>query len=66
MAPFIRIVLRYIVGALMVHGYLSDSNANFILHDPDVVISLEIILGMVIGTLTELGYVFAKKRGWRT
>lgn len=66
MGPFIRIALRYIVGALVLHGWLNDNDADFILHDPDVVISIEIVTGLIIAAATEAGYVFAKRMGWRT
>lgn len=66
MAPFIRIALRYIVGILLAHGYISDSEYDIILHDHDLVLSIEIIVGLLIASLTEIGYLLAKKWGWRT
>lgn len=56
-APIVRIVLRYGVGAVVgmeIGGMLAG--------DPDVVM----LLAAGVGAATEAAYVFAKKKGWTT
>jgi hypothetical protein len=56
-APVIRIVLRYGVGAVVgmeIGGMLAG--------DPDIVM----LLAAGVGAATEAAYVFAKRRGWTT
>jgi hypothetical protein len=56
-APVIRIILRYGVGAVVgmeIGGMLAG--------DPDVVM----LLAAGVGAATEAVYVFAKKKGWTT
>jgi len=56
-APVIRIVLRYCVGAVVgmeIGGMLAG--------DPDIVM----LLAAGVGAATEAAYVFAKRRGWTT
>ena len=56
-APVIRIVLRYGVGAVIgmeIGGMLAG--------DPDIVM----LLAAGVGAATEAAYVFAKRRGWTT
>jgi len=56
-APVIRIVLRYGVGAVVgmeIGGMLAG--------DPDIVM----LLAAGVGAATEAAYVFAKKKGWTT
>ena len=61
MGPFIRICLRYGVGAVI--GYrIGDQLAS----DPDVVAVATAGAAAVVGALTEGFYALAKKWGWRT
>ena len=56
-APVIRIVLRYGVGAVIgmeIGGMLAG--------DPDIVM----LMAAGVGAATEAAYVFAKRRGWTT
>ena len=56
-APVIRIVLRYGVGAVVgmeIGGMLAG--------DPDIVM----LLAAGVGAATETAYAFAKRRGWTT
>ena len=56
-APVIRIVLRYGVGAVVcmeIGGLLAG--------DPDIVM----LLAAGVGAATETAYAFAKRRGWTT
>lgn len=52
-----RIVLRYVVGALLAG---SITVGDKLAMDPDVVMAV----AAVIGIATEAFYAFAKKRGW--
>ena len=56
-APIARIVLRYIVGAL-----IGMDTGNILAADPDIV--TYVALG--IGLLVEFAYGFAKRKGWAT
>jgi hypothetical protein len=53
--PIARIVLRYIVGAL-----IGMDAGNVLAADPDIV--TYVALG--IGLLVEVAYGFAKRKGW--
>lgn len=66
MGAFIRIVMRYGIGILLAHGYITDHDYNFIINDPDLVVSVEIIIGFILACLTETAYLLAKRLGWRT
>ena len=57
LAPLARIVLRYIVGAVV-----GMETGSILAGDPDVV--LYVALGL--GLLVEVVYGFAKRRGWAT
>lgn len=56
-APVARIVLRYLVGAV-----IGAAQADALVGDPDVVTA--VALG--IGAAVEAAYAFAKRRGWAT
>lgn len=57
-----RIALRYIAAAIVTAGYLSPEFADQIGTDPDLVMAL----GTVIGLLTEAAYGIAKAKGSKT
>lgn len=61
MGPFIRIILRYGVGAVI--GY---EVGNQLATDPDVVAVATVAAASLAGAVTEYFYVIAKKLGWRT
>lgn len=61
MGPFIRIVLRYGVGAVI--GYqVGEQLAS----DPDVVAIATAGAAAAVGAITEGFYALAKRLGWRT
>ena len=53
-----RIVLRYLSGALVSYGVLSQGTDLSL--DPDLVLAL----GVTLGAVAEAAYAIAKKRGW--
>lgn len=57
-----RIALRYLVGALVMWGILSEDSADVLVTDPDLII----LAGAAIGAATEGFYAYAKRRGWAT
>ncbi len=59
MGPFVRIILRYGVGAVI--GYqIGDQLSS----DPDVVTVATIAVTALVGTVTEGAYFLARKFGW--
>ena len=54
-APIARIVLRYIVGAL-----IGMDTGNILAADPDIVTYVALGIGVVV----EAAYGFAKRKGW--
>lgn len=61
MGPFIRIILRYGVGAII--GYEVGTQ---LASDPDVVAVATVAAASIAGVVTEYFYIIAKKMGWRT
>lgn len=61
-AVIVRILLRYLSGALVSYGFIPHEVGADLAMDPDVAL----VLGGIIGAITEAGYAFAKKRGWAT
>lgn len=57
LAPLIRIILRYGVGAVF-----GMELGNLLAGDPDVVL----LLATGVGVATEVVYAYAKKKGWTT
>ena len=55
--PLARIVLRYIVGAI-----IGVEAADALSGDPDVVF----FVALVVGALIEAVYAIAKRKGWAT
>jgi len=55
--PIARIVLRYVVGAV-----IGAAQGGMLASDPDLVT----IVAAGIGGLVEVAYVIAKRRGWAT
>ena len=61
MGPYVRIILRYAVGAVI--GYqIGEQLAS----DPDVVAVATAGAAAVVGVVTEGAYALAKRLGWRT
>lgn len=61
MGPFVRIILRYGVGALI--GY---EVGNQLAADPDVIAVSTVAATALVGLVTEGFYLIAKRFGWRT
>lgn len=61
-----RILLRYIAGALVAKGVLSDDLGASLSGDADILSAVSLGLGAVIGAATEVGYWLAKRFGWST
>jgi hypothetical protein len=61
MGPFVRIALRYGVGAII--GY---EVGNQLASDPDVVAVATAGAAAAVGFATEGFYLLAKRLGWRT
>lgn len=66
MSVYIRILLRYAVGALVIKGVLSADLGDLIAGDPNIVAFVEIAVGAVVAAIVERYYVLAKKHGWPT
>lgn len=66
MGVIVRIILRYLVGALVAKAFISPDLGNTIVADPEIEMALQLVLAAVIGGATELAYAFAKRRGWAT
>lgn len=63
MVPVIsRILARYLSGGLMTVGLLSPDLAAEFAMDPDVAL----VLGAIIGAVTESVYAWAKRKGLAT
>lgn len=56
-APFIRIAIRYGVGAV-----IGVAQAEVLAADPDIVTAIAVAVGAVV----ETAYVVAKRKGWST
>ena len=60
--PIARIVLRYLAGALVAYGLISEDVAQQIALDSD----LAIVVGAAIGAIVEAVYTYAKRNGGAT
>ena len=56
-APLARIILRYLVGAV-----IGLAQAEQLAADPDLVT----VLALIIGAAIEAAYALAKRKGWAT
>lgn len=61
LAPLARIIVRYLVGAI-----IGTAGADAILGDPDLMHYVTIGLSAAVGVGTEYAYALARKRGWAT
>ncbi len=57
---FARIIARYLAGALVAVGALAAGSEAKIAADPEVLM----ILGGILGAITEGFYALARKQGW--
>lgn len=63
-AIFIRILLRYLAGALVVRGIMGADDAATFSADQDVQMLLETGLGVGIASATEIWHWLSRKFGW--
>ena len=61
MGPYVRIILRYGVGAVL--GYQVGAQ---LAADPDVIAVTTAVAAAAVGVVTEGAYALAKRLGWRT
>jgi len=66
MSVYIRILLRYAVGALVVKGLLAADLGDALAGDPNIVAFIEVGVGAIIAAVVERYYALAKKYGWPT
>ena len=59
---YIRVVLRYLAGYLVLKGLLPQEIADMIEQDPE----LAGAVGALIAVAVEGAYALAKRAGWRT
>ena len=55
-APFVRILLRYLSGVLIARGMFSQEDAGLFM-DPE-------LIGILVGMLNEAWYMAARRFGW--
>jgi hypothetical protein len=65
-AVIARIILRYVSAALVTYGIVSSELGNAFGNDADVVLAVEVMLGMLVGLTTEGWYYVAKRDGGAT
>ena len=56
MAPFIRIFIRYVAGALIAKGYFDQGDVSLFM-DPE-------LIGAVVALANEGWYLVARRLGW--
>lgn len=56
LAPFIRIVLRYLSAALIAKGYFGESDAALFVDEE--------LIGAIVAGVNEGWYFLARKYGW--
>ena len=59
-AVLVRIITRYLSGALVAYGLIDRDAAAALLLDPD----LALLLGGAVAAMTELAYGLARRNGW--
>lgn len=60
--PLSRLILRYIIGAMVMYGMIGAETGEYLAFDPD----LSLIIGGVLTAIVEGAYALAKRRGWAT
>lgn len=61
-AVILRIAMRYLSGALVSYGLIPAEVGADLAVDPDVAL----VLGAIIGAVTEAAYAWAKRKGLAT
>jgi hypothetical protein len=64
--PISRIILRYLVGALVAYNVITADHGSIVSTDPDLATLLEVGLSAVPGVAMEVWYWMAKRFGWPT
>ena len=62
-AVIIRILLRYLSGLLIAKGLLAQDMGDMF-NDPDLIASLQVAAGAIVGAATEGWYYLAHRFGW--
>lgn len=69
-AVLVRIILRWLAGALVTYGVLTTDLADIVASDPDIAAALEqglvVLAGILAGVLAEAWYWLARRYGWAT
>ena len=60
--PIARILLRYIVGALVAYGWIGAETGEYLVVDPD----LALVVAGIVSAAVEGGYALAKRHGGAT
>lgn len=63
MAPFIRIALRWIGGALVATGWLLPEDRELFL-DPELISAISYLLAAACATVAEGWYYLERRWGW--
>lgn len=61
-AVLTRILARYLAGALVFYGLIDPDSGAELAVDPDVAL----LIGLLIGAITEGAYALARRWGWAT
>lgn len=62
--PVSRIAARYIAGALIAKGFVDVTTGTALATDADFIAIAQVVIGFVVGGLTEAFYWMARKMGW--
>lgn len=65
MAPFIRILLRYLTFPLLTMGWILPEEQAAIIADPDLVSYVSAGLGVLASFIAEGWYALGRKWGWK-
>ncbi|WP_136685900.1 hypothetical protein [Falsirhodobacter xinxiangensis] len=59
----VRVILRYLAGALVSYGVVSAGAADTLSNDPVVIEAATAVAGLILGAATEWYYARAKRTG---
>lgn len=60
MQVYVRIIARYLAGALVTYGLIEPSQGASLALDPD----FAVVIGGGLGLAAEVAYGFARRLGW--
>lgn len=66
MDVLIRILLRYFAMLLVAKGILHPELGDLFASDPDILMAVQVVAGVVAGVVAEGWYLVARRMGWRT